>query len=57
MLDEYECKECGAPATVTWSSTLTGVDFDGKEAVFEWLRIECAAGHWYNEMGAVVGYD
>jgi hypothetical protein len=56
-MPEYVCEECGAPAEVTWTSTLTGVDFDGKEAVFEWLKIKCAAGHWYNEIGSVVGYE
>lgn len=49
-----ECKECGAPAEVEGSALMNGVDFDGEEAVFEVLRIRCAAGHWYDDVGAVV---
>ncbi len=49
-----ECEVCGAPATASWSADLSGVDFDGQEAIFEFKRVECAAGHWYNEIGGVV---
>jgi len=46
-----ECAECGAPAEATGSALMTGVDYDGSDAVFEVLKIECAAGHRYNKDG------
>ena len=45
-----ECAECGAPAEATASTLMPGIDFDGSDALFEVLKIECAAGHRYNEM-------
>jgi hypothetical protein len=67
MSDTLECKICGAPATVTWSavqplyeaSLVDAEDGEGKylveeEGVIELLRIDCAAGHWYNDTGAEV---
>lgn len=45
---------CDAPAEVRTFGYHHGVDADGQDAVFEMLRIECAAGHWYNEIGKVV---
>jgi len=45
---------CGAPASVTHSITMQGADIDGEEAVFEVVRIQCAAGHMYDELKSVV---
>jgi len=45
-----ECAECGAPAEATSSVLLPCVDFDGEETIIEFLKIECAAGHRYNEI-------
>lgn len=50
MMLMLECAECGAPASVIDSAFMTGVDFNGDEAVFEVLKIECAAGHRYREL-------
>jgi hypothetical protein len=49
-----ECKECGAPAEVIDAVPMNGVDYDGEEAIFEVLRVECAAGHRLNEVGGVI---
>jgi len=43
-----ECLDCSAPAEVMGGHEATGVDFDGREALF-WLdMIQCAAGHRYD---------
>lgn len=51
MLD---CEICGAPAEVKRSMVMSGTDFDGQDALFEVVKIECAAGHWYDELRNVV---
>lgn len=51
-----ECKECGAPAEVVPCGEANGVDFDGKDVVFELVRVECATGHRFNDVGRVVAY-
>ena len=55
-MTDIECKECGAPAEAITTAFMNGVDYDGKDAVFEVIRFECVAGHLYDEMGAVVSY-
>lgn len=42
-----ECLECGAPAEVIGGHEMDGVDFDGRDAVFWFDLIQCAAGHRY----------
>ena len=53
-MGDLECQECSAPAEVTDTALMTGVDFDGEEAVFEVLQITCIVGHRYNEILGVV---
>ena len=53
---DKEFYPCDAPAEVRHFGYMNGVDTDGREAVFENLRIECVAGHAYNELGAIVRY-
>ena len=43
-----ECLECGAPAETNGGHQLTGVDFDGRDALFWVDKILCAAGHHYD---------
>lgn len=42
-----ECLECGAPAEEVGGHEMTGVDFDGSDALFWFSTIQCAAGHRY----------
>jgi len=44
------CRECGAPAEVTGSKLMTGVDFDGADALFTVHTVMCPAGHRYIQL-------
>lgn len=48
--------ECGAPAEVIASGWMNGVDHDGEDALIEICRVQCAAGHWYDDdsIGGVI---
>lgn len=42
--------ECFAPASVSFTAEMQGVDFDGQLKLFRVERIACAAGHNYTRM-------
>ena len=42
-----DCAECGVPAEVIGSRLMSGVDYDGSDALFTIEHIRCAAGHRY----------
>ncbi len=43
-----ECRVCGAPAEEQGRAFgLDGVNFDGKDCIVWYQRVQCAAGHWY----------
>lgn len=49
--ESLDCEMCGAPATVTWErhDVAAGPGPRGAESIVTLRRIDCAAGHWYNE--------
>ncbi len=51
-----ECDVCGAPATIVWMGTHAGVGFGNNECLVTLGRIQCAAGHWYDEELDAVEY-
>jgi hypothetical protein len=45
------CRQCGAPADVAHTWTMTGVGFaPNTELIADMARVQCAAGHWYDEV-------
>lgn len=45
------CRECGAPSDVAHTWTAAGAGFaPDTEVIVSMARVQCAAGHWYDEV-------
>ena len=47
MIEAPNCLVCGVPAETLGGHEMTGVDFDGREALFWVWTIQCVMGHRY----------